>query len=635
MSLITFRDVSLAYGNAPLLDQASFSIEPGERICVIGRNGEGKSTLLKLLDGSVLPDNGRISRQQGLRLTRLTQEVPVDLHGSVFDVIAGGLGDGAQLLSEWHTLSERCAHGGDDQDLAALLRIQEQLEHTGAWSLTHRVSELLSRMELDGDAEFADLSGGRKRRALLARALVAAPDVLLLDEPTNHLDVPSIEWLERFLRDWNGTLVFITHDRAFLRVLASRIVELDRGQLSDFPCTYDQYLERKQALLDAEAKQNALFDKRLAQEEVWIRQGIKARRTRNEGRVRALIAMRREHAARRERQGKVTLAVSEAERSGQLVLEASHLGYDWNGKTLIRDFSAAVMRGDKIGLIGVNGVGKTTLLRLLLGDLTPSHGQVRQGTRLEIAYFDQLRAQLNEDATVYDNVAQGSDFVERNGQRQHVISYLGDFLFAPARVRTPVKALSGGERNRLLLAKLFTRPANVLVLDEPTNDLDVETLELLEELLVDFAGTVLLISHDRAFLDNVVTDTWVFEGDGVIHTYVGGYEDWLRQRPAPATSTKTAAKPEGAAAPAKPADGSSKKRKLSFNEQRELAAVPERIAALEAEQASLQTRLDDPQFFVRAPQEATAAANRLAEIEEELLTVLERWEALEAVARGD
>jgi len=601
MALLSLRDVSVAFGGPHLLDRVSFSLDRGERVCVIGRNGEGKSTLLKVIAGTITPDGGEIVRQQGLRIATMMQEVPRDWTGSVSDIVAGGL---AQF-----------------PDLAG------QLED---WEIQTRVAKVTTRLELDAEADFASLSGGRKRRALLARALVAEPDILLLDEPTNHLDIRSINWIEQFLLGWNGTLLFITHDRSFLATLATRIVELDRGNLRSFAGDYATYLDNKAAQLAAEEHQNAVFDKKLAQEEVWIRQGIKARRTRNEGRVRALEQLRRDRAARRERVGNARLAIGDAERSGKLVLEATGLNKTLGGLPLVRDFDAVVMRGDKIGLIGDNGAGKTTLINLLLQKLAPDSGSVRHGTQLQVAYFDQLRAQLNPEATVIDNVVQGSDFIEINGQRKHALAYLQDFLFSPQRARTPVKALSGGERNRLLLARLFTRPTNLLILDEPTNDLDIETLELLEELLVGYQGTLLVISHDRAFLNEVVTSTWVFEGEGRVTEYVGGYDDWLRQRPAqtsvslPGRPAPVIAGTQGAATAA-PAAG---KRKLSYKEQRELDAIPGEIEALESEQATLQAALADGSLFVSDLGRATAMTARLGEIEERLLHLLERWETL-------
>lgn len=628
MSLLTLRNVSLSFGAAPLLDGVNFTLAEGERVCVVGRNGEGKSTLLKVVEGLLLPDSGEVVRQNGLRIASLPQEVPITLTGSVFDVVADGLGEVAALLSRYHHLQEQHA-AGDDAKLDDLLAAQEQLDACGGWQLNTQVEQALSRLELDGNADFASLSGGRKRRVMLARALVSEPDILLLDEPTNHLDISAIDWLEKFFSNYNGTLLFITHDRHFLQVVATRIVELDRGTLRDFPCDYASYLERKQQLLEAEAQANALFDKKLAQEEVWIRQGIKARRTRNEGRVRALKALRVERMERRERTGKASLNTNEVERSGKLVLEATHVSLQYDNRVLVNDFSATVMRGDKIGLIGDNGVGKTTLVRALLGDIPVQAGHVRLGTKLDIAYFDQLRSQLDPERSVMDNVVQGSDFIDINGTRKHALAYLQDFLFSPQRARTPVKALSGGERNRLLLAKLFSRPANLLVMDEPTNDLDVETLELLEELLVNFTGTLLLISHDREFLDNVVTSSWVFEGEGCVIEYVGGYSDWLRQRPAPTASQTEAVSPVATEKPKAELTPTASRKKLSYKEQRELEALPGQMAALEAEQAALQIHLNNPAFFVESPAEATQAAERLSAIDDALLGLLERWEALE------
>ncbi len=594
MALLTLRNITLAFGGTNLLSGLNFSLERQERVCLIGRNGEGKSTLFKVISGEIQPDQGEVVQQQSLRMASLMQNVPEHWDGLVGDIVADGLnqlGAGDSLLEDWE--------------------------------IQTRVATICSRLELDQDTPFASLSGGRKRRVLLARALVTQPDILLLDEPTNHLDIGSIQWIEQFLLNWHGSVLFITHDRAFLANVATRIIELDRGNLTNYPGNYATYLERKQDMLAAEAQQSALFDKRLAEEEVWIRQGIKARRTRNEGRVRALEQMRRERAQRRERTGQAQLNIHDVERSGKLVIEAKNLQLSYDDKPLIKDFSAVVMRGDKIGLVGDNGVGKTTLIRLLLGDTEPQSGSVRHGTQLSIAYFDQLRAKLDLEASVIDNVVEGSDFIEINGQRKHALSYLQDFLFSPQRARTPVKALSGGERNRLLLARLFSRPTNLLILDEPTNDLDVETLELLEELLVNYQGTLLVISHDRAFLNSVVTSTWVFEGEGQINEYVGGYDDWLRQRPQPAieSNTKnTAAKGKTAVKP----------RKLSYKEQRELDSIPGEIDQLEAEQAKLQAALADGSLFVNDAALAAAHSERLNVIDERLLFLIDRWAALEA-----
>jgi len=528
MALLTLRSVSLGFGGPLLLDKADFSLERGERLCILGRNGEGKSTLMKILAGELQPDAGEVVRQQNLTIATMPQEVPRGLDGDVFDIVAAGLGEPAKLLQQYHHLSHACEHG-DAEACERMLDIQSDMDAHDSWSLQQRVEEVLSRMELDGDAALDSLSGGRKRRVLLAQALVQQPDILLLDEPTNHLDVASIQWLETFMGGYNGTVVFISHDRAFLDKVSTRVVELDRGRLRSFTGSYSQYMAEKPQLLEAEAKQNALFDKKLAEEEVWIRQGIKARRTRNEGRVRALIELRRERAERRERVGNASISIQEAEKSGRLVLDIHNLSVKAGDRELVRGFNATVMRGDKIALLGENGVGKTSLIRVLLGEAPAAGGDIKRGTKLEVAYFDQLRNQLDEEKSVLDNIAGGSDFIDINGERKHALSYLQDFLFTPQRARTPVKALSGGERNRVLLARLFSRPSNLLVMDEPTNDLDIETLELLEDKLDAYQGTLLLISHDRAFVDNVVTGSWAFLGNGQVEEFVGGYTDFLRQ----------------------------------------------------------------------------------------------------------
>jgi len=628
MALLTLRNVSLSFGGPPLLDGIDLQIEPGERLCLVGRNGTGKSTLMKLLNEELHADSGEVVRRQGLKVARLTQEVPADLRGEVFDVIAGGLGEQGALLAEYHHVSQQLADG-DEKLLAKLERIQHELEACDGWQLNQRVEAVVSRLSLPAESEFADLSGGLKRRVLLARELVSEPDLLLLDEPTNHLDVAAIDWLEEFLLGWGGSLLFITHDRMFLQKLATRIIELDRGQLTSWPGDYETYLKRKAEALEAEAQQNALFDKRLAQEEAWIRQGIKARRTRNEGRVRALKAMREERRERRERTGKVKVEVTEAERSGKVVIEATNIGMAYEGRTLFHDFSTAIMRGDRIGILGPNGVGKTTLLQVLLGKLPPQQGKVKLGTNLEVAYFDQYRAQLDEEATVVDNVAEGSDKVTINGKDKHIMGYLQDFLFSPERARSPVRSLSGGERNRLLLAKLFTKPANLLVMDEPTNDLDVETLELLEELLLDYQGTLLLVSHDRAFLNNVVTSTIAFEGKGELHEYVGGYDDWLRQRRTP---QEQEAKKSAAAPPPKPKaenKSAAKPVKLSYKDQRELDALPKRIDELEGEIEALHATMADPGFYQQDGAVIAETKEKLEKLEGELSVSFERWEALE------
>jgi len=627
MPLLTLRDVTLSYGAAPLLDHINLAIEPGERLCLVGRNGAGKSTLMKMILGQVLPDSGEVVRSGELRVAILEQAVPADTSGSVFDVVAGGLGNMGEQVRRYHRAVHDLTERPDDaRAMTELERAQQALEAGGGWSLEQRVETVISRLDLPADAQFKALSGGLKRRVLLGRALVTEPDLLLLDEPTNHLDIEAIDWLEEFLLDFGGSLLFITHDRAFLRRLATRIIELDRGQLTDWPGDYDTYLRRKQEALETEARANALFDKKLAQEEAWIRQGIKARRTRNEGRVRALKALRAERAERRLRMGTTQMDIQAADRSGRMVIEAEGVSFHYDGKAVIRDFSSLILRGDKVGIVGPNGAGKTTLLRLLLGQLKPDSGHVRLGTNLEVAYFDQHRAVLDEEASVADNVGEGRDRLDINGESKHVLSYLQDFLFEPARARQPVKALSGGERNRLLLAKLFTRPANLLVLDEPTNDLDAETLDLLEERLGDFPGTVLVVSHDRAFLDNVATSIIAFEGDGVVNEYVGGYEDWLRQRP---SSRRAAPATQAIEKPVPVPEKAPKAKKLSYKDQRELALLPGRIEALEKEQASLTETLGDAAFYQQPAQKITEAQQRMAQIEAELAQCFERWAKLE------
>ncbi len=628
MPLITLQSVSLAYGHVPLLDHVDLAVEPGERVCLVGRNGAGKTTLLRVVAGEAVPDEGEV-RMDG-RVGYLAQDIPLDESRTVFEVVADGLGDLGSLIAEYHAAAHALESAPNDQGLARLGRLQQALEARDGWRLEQRVEALLTRFGLPADQPLSELSGGTRRRVLLARALVNEPDVLLLDEPTNHLDVESITWLEDTLLEWRGALLFITHDRAFLERLATRIVELDRGQLTSWPGDYRNYLQKREERLAVEEQQNALFDKRLAQEEAWIRQGIKARRTRNEGRVRALVQLRRERADRREQQGKVRIEVEHAGQSGKRVVETERACVARGGRTLIRDLSVNIQRGDRIGIIGPNGVGKTTLLKLLLGELTPDSGTVRHGTKLAVAYFDQQREQLDQEKSVMDNLNLGKDTISVNGRDRHVMSYLQDFLFSPERVRSPVKSLSGGERNRLLLARLFARPANVLVLDEPTNDLDVETLELLEELLADYEGTVLLVSHDRAFLDNVVTSTLAFEGDGEVREYVGGYSDWLRQRPAKAAAEVKRSEPK-AEAVAKPQQERPKSRKLSYKDQRELEQLPARIEALEAEQAALHARLSDPTLYQQEGGIAEAGA-RLQEVEAELMEAYARWEALEALS---
>ncbi|MEQ4576429.1 ATP-binding cassette domain-containing protein [[Pseudomonas] boreopolis] len=626
MPLITLNAVDYSVGGPLLLEKAELAIEPGERIALIGRNGAGKSTLMKLIAGELRPDDGEVRVQQGVRVARLEQEVPQGTGGSVFDVVADGLGELGQWLAEFHHLSHAA-----QLDTDALARVQARIDAADGWALDQRVAETLTRLELDGEAEFARLSGGMKRRVLLARALVSSPDVLLLDEPTNHLDIEAIDWLEGFLKGWGGSVLFVTHDRRFLRALATRIVEIDRGQVTSWPGDWANYERRREERLNAEAQENARFDKLLAQEEAWIRQGIKARRTRDEGRVRRLKAMRAERAQRRELGGNVRLEAAKGDASGKKVIEAKDVRFAFGERVMVRDFSTTIVRGDRIGLIGPNGSGKTTLLKLLLGELQPQSGEVRLGTNLQVAYFDQYRATLREDWSAIENVAEGADFIDLNGKRKHVHAYLQDFLFTPERARAPITRLSGGERNRLLLAKLFAQPSNLLVMDEPTNDLDVETLELLEELLADYAGTLLLVSHDRDFLDNVVTSTLVMEGEGRIGEYVGGYSDWLRQRPAPAVArpAEKPASPAPAPAVAKAAEPAAGKRKLSYKEQRELEQLPTRIETLEGDIAALTESMNDPAFFARDGAAVTADTQKLAVLQAELDAAYARWSELD------
>jgi ATP-binding cassette subfamily F protein uup len=628
MPLLQLLKVDLAVGGPKLLDGVDFTIDPRERVCIVGRNGMGKTTLMRLIAGEIRADDGEVRVSDGVRVAKLDQEVPRGLDGDVFDVVAAALGDIGALVAEYHHLIE---HG--DTDSERFSAVQSQIEARGGWSLDQRVSNLLARLDLPSDLAFSSLSGGMKRRVLMARALVVEPDVLLLDEPTNHLDLEAIDALEQSLLGFAGSLIFVTHDRRFLRKLATRIVEIDRGQLTSWPGDYDNYLRRREERLHSEAQANAHFDRKLAEEEVWIRQGIKARRTRNEGRVRALEAMRRERAQRREQQGKVSLAVSQATPSGKRVVETRDLRFAYGDRVLVEGLTTTIQRGDRVGIVGPNGAGKSTLIRLLLGDLQPTSGDVIRGTNLEVAYFDQHRMALNEDLNALDNVAGGSDSVEINGSRKHIIGYLQDFLFTPERARAPITKLSGGERNRLLLAKLFARPANVIVMDEPTNDLDIETLELLEELLASWPGTLLLVSHDRDFLDAVVSSTLVFEGDGRVREYVGGYSDWLRQRPAAvATTTAKSAAPSAspAATPpaATPADSAPKKR-LGYKEQRELAELPARIEQLETDLAALDARMLEPAFYQQPAATITAANNERAAMQARLDAAYARWAALD------
>ncbi len=630
MSLLSIQQLTIAFGGPPVLDGASFSIERGERVSLVGRNGAGKSTLMKLLDGSLVPDAGEIVRQGGVTVARLEQDIPDGVQGTIYEVVAEGLGEDGRLLSRYHEASLQVGVDPSESNLKALDRLHHAIDSANGWRLHTRVETVLEHLGLDPDITFDRASGGRKRQTLLARALVRQPDVLLLDEPTNHLDIDAIEWMEGYLIETGITLLFVTHDRAFLRRLATRILELDRGKLVDWGRDYDMYLVRKEEALASEQKAWDEFDRKLAIEEKWIRTGIQARRTRNEGRVRALEAMRVERTARRERVGAVKLAAQESERSGRMVLEAHDVAFAHGEREIVRAFSTTIMRGDRVGFIGPNGSGKTTLLRLLLGELAPQAGTIRHGTGLEIAYFDQLRDTLDPERSVFDSIADGAEWVQLASGRKHVHGYLQDFLFTPDRARTPVRALSGGERNRLLLARLFTRSFNVLAMDEPTNDLDIETLDLLEELLLDYGGTLLLVSHDREFLDHVVTSTLVMEGKGTVGEYAGGYTDWVRQRPAPAI----VAVPKAAPVVASPSPAPRKKdkpRKLSFREQKELDELPDRIDALEQEKASLFARLADP-AFLRDGAAVGAAKARLAVIDHEASAAMLRWEELEAIA---
>jgi ABC transport system ATP-binding/permease protein len=641
MPLVTLDRVSVAYGHVPLLDDASLQVEPGERVCVIGRNGTGKSTLLNVLAGTPPPDAGRVWTQPDLRIGRLAQDAPFLDERPVFDVVADGLGDLASLVTAYHHAAVAVADAATPEGLERLGALQHELELRDGWRLEQQVETVLDRLGLPAEASAATLSGGWRRRVLLARALAGQPGLLLLDEPTNHLDIEAMTWLEAFLATYAGTVVFVTHDRVFLQNVATRIVELDRGHLSSWPGDYATFLRRKEEWLAAEAVRHDKFDKKLAEEEVWLRQGIKARRTRNEGRVRALEAMRAERAARRATTGTVRLQVDAGERTGQMVFEAEGLSKSFHlrqgsggqvGETIVvRDLSLRVVRGDRIGLIGPNGSGKTTLLRLLLGEMAPDAGKVRHGANLQVAYYDQLREQLDPDRSVVDTIGDGRDTVSINGREQHVHGYLRDFLFPPERAQSPVRALSGGERNRLLLARLFTRPANVLVLDEPTNDLDIETLELLESLLAEWTGTLLLVSHDRAFIDNVVTSTLAFEGGGVVREYVGGYEDWLRQRPAPVVAAPL--RDPGAGLKTGGYDKPTGPRKASYKEQQELLALPRRIESLEAEQQQLNDAVASPDFYKAGAETIARTLARVEAVERELLDAMERWDELDSITK--
>jgi ATP-binding cassette subfamily F protein uup len=632
MPLLKLDNGCLAYGHVPLLDAAAFQLDAGERVALIGRNGTGKSSLLAALAGRAPLDDGTLWTQPGLKLGYVPQEPPCDPELTVFQAVVAGMGDTARLLAEYHEVSHRMAEAAADHDalLARMEGLQHDMEALGVWAYEARAEQVIARFALDADARVGTLSGGQKKRLALAQALAVAPDVLLLDEPTNHLDIAAIEWLEDFLLESKVTLLFVTHDRRFLDRLATRVIELDRGRLASYPGSYAAYKTRKEQELADEAKTQARFDKLLKEEEVWIRQGVEARRTRAVFRVQRLDKLRAERAARRERIGDVKLQLDAGEKSGQVVAELQLVNKSFGAKTVVKDFSTRILRGDRIGVIGPNGAGKTTLLRLILGEIAPDSGTVKRGTKMEVAYFDQFRTQLDPEATLADIISPGSDWVEIAGTKKHVVGYLGDFLFAPQRARSPVKSLSGGERNRLLLARLFARPANVLVLDEPTNDLDIDTLDLLEDLLQDYPGTVFLVSHDRAFLDAIVTQTIAAEGDGTWHEYAGGYSDWAAYQAGQKEAEKSAQPQQKSALAGRHENKpKSKSAGLSWKEQRELEALPERIAALETEQQALTVRLEDPALYGN-PQEAQAVATRLAAIDAELLGLLERWENLES-----
>ena len=631
MAIVGMRDVCWGFAEPPLLENLTFQIEKGERVCLVGRNGVGKSSLLKLLSGEMLPDSGDIWCRQGISVAALEQDVPAGFEGTIFDVVAEGLGQTGRALAE----HSRIGRGPEIRDNSQPAKRRDELQHLldteGGWELSTRVENILSRTGLDPADRFDDLSAGLKRRVLFARALVCKPALLLLDEPTNHLDIETIIWMEDFIQRHVKTLLFITHDRAFLKKIASRIMELDRGRLVSYDCDYTTYLKRRQAALEAEETQNGVFDKKLSREEAWIRKGIKARRTRNEGRVSSLQKMRAVYRARRRQIGNVKLQVQEAERTGKLVIEARAVRFSYGQTPIVQDFSTVIMRGDKVGIIGANDVGKSTLLKILLKEAQPETGSVRHGTNLQVVYFDQLRAQLDEQKTVRENIAAGNDFIIFNGEKRHVISHLQDFLFSPERCRTPVGVLSGGEKNRLLLAKLFTKPANVLVLDEPTNDLDAETLELLEELIFEYHGTLLLVSHDRVFLNNSVTSTIVFEGNGQVVEYAGGYDDWLSQRPQP-KAQQLPLKNDPKKVRPKPAPGPS--RKLGYMQQRELQDLPHKIETLEAEQKELAAILSDPLFYKKDKGEIAKAKKKLDRVQHEIETAYRRWEELEAAGNS-
>ncbi|MFA0546644.1 ABC transporter ATP-binding protein [Vibrio splendidus] len=634
MALLTIHNGQLAFGDHPLLDGADFALQENERVCLVGRNGAGKSTLMKILSGNIIMDDGKMQITQDVVVSRLEQDPPRNEQGSVYEYVSGGLAEVGELLKEYHNLLDVIAEDPSEKNLNRLTRVQEKLDHANAWRFEERVSNVLAALKLTANTKLTELSGGWQRKAALARALVCDPDVLLLDEPTNHLDVATIEWLEAFLKDFRGSIIFISHDRAFIKSMATRIVDLDRGKLSSFPGDYDNYLLEKEEALRVEEMQNAEFDKKLAQEEVWIRQGIKARRTRNEGRVRALKKLREERQDRREVQGKANIQIDTSARSGKIVFEAENLNFAFEGKEIVTDFSFNIMRGDRIALIGPNGCGKSTVLKLLLDQLKPDSGRLHCGTKLEVAYFDQYREILDPEKSVIDNLADGKQEVTVGGRERHALSYLQDFLFSPKRARTPVKALSGGEKNRLLLARIFLKSNNLLILDEPTNDLDIETLELLEDLLANYEGTLLLVSHDRQFVDNTVMTSWIFEGNGIVEEFVGGYHDAQKQRSQaleyrqvekPAKTEKVVEEtPKTAPVKAKP-------KKLSYKLQRELEALPMRLEELETQIETLQEEVNDPSFFSKSVEQTQPVLDKLSAAEQELEVAFERWEELEAL----
>ena len=642
MALLNLSNAYLGFGDHPLLDHTELHIEPNERVCLVGRNGAGKSTLMKVLAGEIQLDDGKLTLEKDIVVTRLEQDPPRHVQESVFDYVAEGIAHLSDLLKQYHHISQQMQTDYSDELLTKLSHIQAQLEHNNGWQFENRIQDTLKLLELDPDKKLCELSGGWVRRAALARALVADPDILLLDEPTNHLDVEAITWLEDLLLNFKGSIIFISHDRSFIHKMATRIVDLDRGKLVSYPSNYDLYLETKAEDLRVEELQNALFDKKLAQEEVWIRQGIKARRTRNEGRVRALKKLREERRNRREVQGSAKIQIDQSTRSGKIVFDIENASYEVAGKTLLKNFSATIQRGDKIALVGANGCGKTTFIKLLLGELQPTSGTIHCGTKLEVAYFDQYRAELDLEKTVMDNVADGKQDIEVNGVKRHVLGYLQDFLFPPKRAMTPVKALSGGERNRLLLAKLLLKPNNLLILDEPTNDLDVETLELLEELLTDYQGTLIIVSHDRQFIDNTVEECFFFEGDGVVNKYIGGYFDAKQQQiqyhASLAANSQNVKKNEPLAiepVKAEKPKAEQKKVKLSYKEQRELEALPAQMEALEAEMEALQTEVNSADFFSKEASYTQAQLQKLAEAEMALEQAFERWEQLENIKNGN